>query len=168
MVKSLKNKYNLNMLGLIETKREVLTKYDVARLWGSSNAGWEFVESVGSAGGLLLMWDDGVFKVHNRYKGERWLCVKGVLTRTNFPCAFCLVYGAHGREAKKVVWEELSYVAGLCQVPLCFLGDFNEILHVEDRKGGASLPASAEEFKSWVHDMQLMDLSLTDRKYTWF
>ncbi|XP_072074014.1 uncharacterized protein [Arachis hypogaea] len=120
------------------------------------------------AGGLLLIWDEGVFQVDQRYKGERWLCVEGVLTKTNFRCAFCLVYGAHGREAKRGVWEELSYVAGLCQIPFCFLGDFNEILQVEDRKGATSLMASSEEFKEWVRDIQLIDLPLTDRKYTWF
>ncbi|XP_015953222.1 uncharacterized protein LOC107477679 [Arachis duranensis] len=168
MLKSLKSKYKLNMLGLVETKKEVITKYEVARLWGSSNAGWDFVEAVGTAGGLLLIWDDGVFQVRHRYKGERWLCVEGILTRTNFYCAFCLVYGAHGREAKRGVWEELSYVAGLCQVPFCFMGDFNEILHVEERRGNTGLTPSAEEFKFWLQDMNLVDLPLTDRKFTWF
>ncbi|XP_016185847.1 uncharacterized protein LOC107627529 [Arachis ipaensis] len=168
MVKSLKKKYNLNLLGLIETKREMLTKYDVARLWGNNSVGWEFVESEGAAGGLLLMWDEVEFKVQNCQKGERWLCVEGMLTKSNFLCAFCLVYGAHGREEKRGVWEELSYVAGLYQVPFCFLGDFNEILQIEERKGVTSLSASSEDFKRWMHDMQLIDLPLTDRHYTWF
>ncbi|XP_016206072.1 uncharacterized protein LOC107646400 [Arachis ipaensis] len=57
---------------------------------------------------------------------------------------------------------------GLCHVPFCLMGDFNEILQVEDRKRVNSLLASAEEFKSQVHDMQLMDLPLTNRKFTWF
>ncbi|XP_016191819.1 uncharacterized protein LOC107632665 [Arachis ipaensis] len=91
-----------------------------------------------------------------------------MITTTNFHCALCLVYGAHGREEKRGVWEELSYVAGLCQVPFCFLGDFNEIMYAEDRKGATSLPTTGEEFKRWVHDIQLMDLALTDRKYIWF
>ncbi|KAL4330288.1 hypothetical protein AHAS_Ahas13G0385100 [Arachis hypogaea] len=39
---------------------------------------------------------------------------------------------------------------------------------VEDCKGVTSLPASSEEFKGWVNDMQLINLPLTDRKYTWF
>ncbi|XP_016192885.1 uncharacterized protein LOC107633797 [Arachis ipaensis] len=168
MVKALKQKYKLNLLGLIETKRVVLTKYDVARLWGNGSVGWEFVESIGSVGGLVLMWDEVEFNVQHCHKGERWLCVVGVVTKTNFICAVCLVYGAHGREKKRGVWEELSYIAGLCQVPFCFLGDFNEILQVEERQGGTSLPASADEFQRWVHDMQLIDLPLTDRKYTWF
>ncbi|XP_072071906.1 uncharacterized protein [Arachis hypogaea] len=47
-------------------------------------------------------------------------------------------------------------------------GDFNEIVHVEERKDAASLPRSAEDFKSWIQDMQLVDLLLTNQKFTWF
>ncbi|XP_057755764.1 uncharacterized protein LOC130974943 [Arachis stenosperma] len=83
----------------------------------------------GLQGGLLLIWDDDLFKANNCYKGERWLCVERVMMKNNFNCAVCLVYGAHEREEKRVVWEELSYVVGLCQ---------------------------------------LVDLSLNDRKFTWF
>ncbi|XP_057760162.1 uncharacterized protein LOC130980508 [Arachis stenosperma] len=156
------------MLGVIETKREVISKFDVARIWGYSTIGWEYVESRGALGGLLLMWDDAIFKSSNCYKGERWLCVEGVLTKSNFNCAFYLVYGALGREDKRVVWEELSYIVGLCQVHFCLFGDFNEILQIEERKGAINLLASAEEFRDWVHDMQLVDLPLNDRKFTWF
>ncbi|XP_072081146.1 uncharacterized protein [Arachis hypogaea] len=156
------------MLGLVETKRQVLTKFDVARIWGYSSVGWEYVESTGASGGLLLMWDNELFKAVNCNKGEKWLCVEGVMMKTNFTCAFCLVYGVHEREEKRVVWEELSYVAGLCQVPFCFFGNFNDFLHIEERKGASSISVSAEEFKNWVQDMQLLDLPLNDRKFTWF
>ncbi|XP_015961390.1 uncharacterized protein LOC107485378 [Arachis duranensis] len=168
MVKTLKKKYNLNMLGLLETKRDVISKYNVARIWGNSTVGWKFVESLGAAGGLLLMWNEMMFQKSNCYKEERWLCIEGVLTKNNFQCANCLVYRTHGREDKWVVWEELSYIVGLCQVSFCLLGDFNEILQVEDSKGVMSLSVSAEEFKTWVQDMQLVDLPLTNRKFTWF
>ncbi|RYQ86962.1 hypothetical protein Ahy_B10g106568 [Arachis hypogaea] len=85
-----------------------------------------------------------------------------------FHCAICLVYGPHVRGEKNSMWEELSYIAGLCQVPFCYLGDFNEILHMEERKGTTSLSASAEDFRTWINDMELIDLALNDRKYTWF
>ncbi|XP_072064213.1 uncharacterized protein [Arachis hypogaea] len=114
------------------------------------------------------MWDDLLFKRLNCYKGDGWLCVQGMLTKNNFNCAFCLVYGAHIRNEKLMMWEELCYIVGLCQVPFCFMGDFNEILKLEERKGAASLPASAEDFKEWVQDLQLVDLPLTDRKFTLF
>ncbi|XP_016196133.1 uncharacterized protein LOC107637210 [Arachis ipaensis] len=168
MVKELRKKQKLNMLGLVESKMQAVTKFDVARIWGSDAVRWEFVGSEGTSGGLLLMWDDLLFRMNNCYKGERWLCVEGILLKNEFCCAFCLVYGAHNRIEKLAVWEELSFIAGLCQVPICYMGDFNEVLQVEERKGQDRLTASAEDFKSWVQDMQLVDLPLTDRKYTWF
>ncbi|XP_016178558.1 uncharacterized protein LOC107621018 [Arachis ipaensis] len=168
MVKTFRKKFNLHMLGLVETKKEVVTRFDVVQLWGNDRARWEFVEAEGASGGLLLMWDVTVFKLSNCYKGGRWLCVDGVMLKNNFWCAFCLVYGEHDREGKLVVWEELSFLSGLCQVPFCFMGDFNEIIQVEERRGSTSLPRSAVEFKSWIHDMELIDLALPDRKFTWF
>ncbi|XP_016195622.1 uncharacterized protein LOC107636639 [Arachis ipaensis] len=48
------------------------------------------------------------------------------------------------------------------------MGDFNEIVHVDERQGTDYLPRSAEEFKSWIQNMDLVDLPLIDRKFTWF
>ncbi|XP_025640952.1 uncharacterized protein [Arachis hypogaea] len=156
------------MLGLVETKRQLVTKFDIAKIWGNSCAGWDFVESNGVSGGLLLIWDDDFFKIRNSHKGERWLCFEGEVVKYNFQCAFILVYGAHDRNEKLTVWEELSYIAGLCQVPCCFMGDFNEIVQVEERRGTDSLPLSAEDFKHWIQDMGVVDLPINDRNFTWF
>ena len=103
MVKDLRNKFRLNMLGLIETKRQIVTRFDVVKIWGNGCAGWEYVESDGASGGLLLMWDEMSFKVNNCYKGEIWLCVEGVILKNSFNCAFFFIYGAHTREKKLVV-----------------------------------------------------------------
>ncbi|XP_016199799.1 uncharacterized protein LOC107640815 [Arachis ipaensis] len=168
MVKELKRRHRLNMLGLVETKRQLVTKYDVMKIWGNGCAGWEYVGSDGASGGLLLMWDDGFFKMRNCYKGERWLCVEGILLENSINCAVFLIYGAHNRDEKLVVWEELSYMAGLCPGTCCFLGDFNEITQVEERRGSDSLPLSAQDCKNWKNDMGLVDLPITDRKFTWF
>ncbi|XP_072062249.1 uncharacterized protein [Arachis hypogaea] len=142
MVRDLKNKHKVDLLGLIETKRQIVTKFYVARIWGQDGAGWEYVSSNGASGGLLLIWDESVFKIDHCYKGERWLCVEGVLVKSCFNCVFFLVYGAHSRDAKIQMWEELSYMAGLCQVPGCYMGDFNKIIQVEERQGTAGRSCS--------------------------
>ncbi|XP_016172594.1 uncharacterized protein LOC107614981 [Arachis ipaensis] len=168
MVKNFKRKNNVNILGLIETKKNEVTKFDVVQIWENDAVDWEYVGSEGASGSLLLMWDKIIFKLSNCYKGERWLCVEGVLKSNNFHCAFCLVYGANVREEKLTVWEELSFIAGVCQVPICYMGDFNEVVRVEERKGANVLTASAEDFRDWIRDMELVDLELNDRKFTSF
>ncbi|XP_057733775.1 uncharacterized protein LOC130948933 [Arachis stenosperma] len=130
------------MVGLVETKKQVVTRFDVTKIWGQDGFGWEYVGSEGASGGLLLIWNDLIFKMNNCYKGKR--------------------------VDKNHVWEELSYVAGLCQVLCYFLGDFNEIVREEERKGASGLTRSAKEFKNWIQDMSLVDLPLSDRKFTWF
>ncbi|XP_015954321.1 uncharacterized protein LOC107478701 [Arachis duranensis] len=145
-----------------------MTKFDIVRIWGSDVVGWEFVGSDGTSNDLLLMWNDMLFKMNNCYKGERWLCVEGVLLKNEFNCVFFLVYGAHTRVEKLTVGEELSFIAGLCQVPICYMGDFNEVIQIEERKGQDRLTMSAEDFKNWIQDMQLLDLPLNNRKFTWF
>ncbi|KAL4307216.1 hypothetical protein AHAS_Ahas16G0256100 [Arachis hypogaea] len=155
MLRYFKSKFRLDMLELVETKKELVTNLDVSRIWGRDGACWEFVSSIGTYGGLLLIWDEGIFKLTNCYKGDRCLCVEGVVVKDNFNCAICLVYGPHERAKKASVWEELSYIAGLVQVPFCCLGDFNEILHLEERKGATRLSASAEDFRAWINDMEL-------------
>ncbi|XP_016178092.1 uncharacterized protein LOC107620448 [Arachis ipaensis] len=106
--------------------------------------------------------------MRNCYKGERRLCVEGILLENPINYDFFLVYGAHSRDEKLVVWEELSYMASLCPGACCFLGDFNEIVQVEERRGSDSLPLSTQDFKNWINDMGLVDLPITDRKFTWF
>nr|XP_025616965.1 uncharacterized protein LOC112709287 [Arachis hypogaea] len=124
MVKNFKRKNNVNILGLIETKKNEVTKFDVVQIWGNDAVDWEYVGSEGASGGLL--------------------------------------------EEKLTVWEELSFITGVCQVPICYMGDFNEIVRVDERKGANALTASAEDFRDWIWDMELVDLELNDRKFTWF
>ncbi|XP_016168808.1 uncharacterized protein LOC107611390 [Arachis ipaensis] len=143
MVKDLKRKHRLNMLRLIETKRQLVTRFDVLKIWENGCAGWEYVGSEGASGGLLLMWDDDFFRMKNCYKGDRWLCVEGVLSENSIDCAIFLG-------------------------PSCFLGDFNEITQVEERRGFDGLPPSAQDLKDWINDMGLVDLPITDCKFTWF
>ncbi|KAL4381057.1 hypothetical protein AHAS_Ahas04G0095400 [Arachis hypogaea] len=45
---------------------------------------------------------------------------------------------------------------------------FNKIVHIEERKGTTNLSASAEDFRAWINDIELVDLTINDRKYTWF
>ncbi|XP_057745534.1 uncharacterized protein LOC130963432 [Arachis stenosperma] len=48
------------------------------------------------------------------------------------------------------------------------MGDFNKIVHIDERKEMNNLSTSAEDFRAWIIDMELVDLTLNDRKYTWF
>ncbi|XP_052107236.1 uncharacterized protein LOC127739765 [Arachis duranensis] len=46
---------------------------------------------------------------------------------------------AHTREEKLAVWKELSFLLEICQLPLCYMGVFNEVVQLEERKGASVL-----------------------------
>ncbi|PNY11564.1 hypothetical protein L195_g008173 [Trifolium pratense] len=53
----------------------------------------------------------------------------------------------------------------------CIAGDFNSISSVEERRGlsqGTSPTSEMREFRSFVEDLELEDLPLLGRRFTWF
>ena len=67
-------------------------------------------------------------------KGERWICVVGEERASEFCCAIVVVYGAHSRKDRPDMWKELEDIRSLVHVPLIFMGDFNEVLKLDERK----------------------------------
>ena len=53
------------------------------------------------------------------------------------------------------------------EVPFLRMGDFNEVLNVGERSGNSNFTRSMEDFRQWVEDMNLVDLPLIERKFTW-
>ena len=101
------------------------------------------------------------------HTGDRWICIEGRIKSSNFDCAVVVVYGMHSRRERQIMWEELSSMRENIELPFIFIGDFNEVLKLEERKGGVGCCRSIEEFNQWVNSLQLVDLPLGGRKYTW-
>ena len=53
------------------------------------------------------------------------------------------------------------------EVPFLRMWDFNEVLNVGERSGNLNFTRSMEDFRQWVEDMNLVDLPLIERKFTW-
>lgn len=47
------------------------------------------------------------------------------------------------------------------------IGDYNEILHQEERAENSRLSGSVQDFKDWIENLGLMDVVLARSKFTW-
>lgn len=47
------------------------------------------------------------------------------------------------------------------------MGDFNEVLHISERKGQSREKRSMRKFKAWGNSLSLIDIPLGGRRYTW-
>lgn len=65
-------------------------------------------------------------------------------------------------------WNLLSNLAGMSQLPWCIIGDFNDLLLEDDKKGRVDHPQWLfNEFRNAVLDCNLMDIQLVGYPFTW-
>lgn len=71
-------------------------------------------------------------------------------------------------EKSKLLWNNLSAVASLHQLPWLMLGDFNELLSRHDKLGGNPLnPRRVHLFKECLDSYSMVDLGFHGPKYIW-
>jgi hypothetical protein len=62
--------WKCDIVCLQETKLEFLDRRIIRSLWGNPYVDWEFLEAVGTAGGVLLLWDKRVVEKLDSFVGR--------------------------------------------------------------------------------------------------
>lgn len=114
---------------------------------GHDEFNWEDIPFVNEGGGLILIWDEKYFLKSNCRKGNRWICLEGKLIDKDFLVSILLVYGPNDRSGRATLWDELLALKAGIGSPMLVLGDFNEVLIPQERKGSSSISASITDFK---------------------
>ncbi|KAL5127649.1 putative ribonuclease H protein [Glycine soja] len=160
------------MLCIQETKREHIDKDMCQALWGNQNVGWEFLPSINSAGGLLCVWNEQVFKTVRRERGRGYILLEGVWTMENQKTYIVNIYSPCDNRHKRELWESLKQLRQQDPEGLwCFLGDFNSIRHHSERKGVTHRGRQANninEFNEWIADIEFEEIPSVGRQLTWF
>ncbi|KAK4721641.1 hypothetical protein R3W88_011874 [Solanum pinnatisectum] len=79
-----------------------------------------------------------------------------------------MVYGLHTCLDRRNMWYELNQYNMRCRQPWLVMGDFNSILHVEDRIMGSQVQETElRDFKQCLLDTRLTKLKTVGRNYTW-
>ena len=128
---------------------------------------WEALEAVGTARGVLVVWDKrslvllakkvGVFLVSCRFRSAE----------DGFVRAFIGIYGPLTRDVRSLLWEELGALRGLWEDPWCIGGDFNVIRFLCERSRVRRLYRAVRRFSNFIDDLELVDLPLKGGKFTW-
>jgi len=166
MVKRLIRSEQLHLIGLTETKVQEISTWDLKRCWGNCNADWEQVTARQNSGGILIMWNQQHFIKLNSFAMQRWLCVVGEIIESKTKCAFCVVYAPNSQHERLVVWDQLRRIKAQFQLPWIIMGDFNEVLHIHERRGATELTQGIRDFQSMVFDLQLIDMDI-GQSFTW-
>ena len=133
-VRRLVLKHQVDMLCIQETKREQIDKTTCQALWGDSDLSWESQPAINTAGGLLCIWNEKVYKVDRRVTGRGFILLEGLWTQDLQKISIVNVYAPCEADGKRALWESIRQLKDLHPGGLwCILGDFNSIRHPSER-----------------------------------
>ncbi|MCI26559.1 hypothetical protein A2U01_0047755, partial [Trifolium medium] len=141
----------------------------IHNLWGHSGVEWVSKSSVGLSGGMLLLWNSGLFRLKHVFNGEGFL---GISAEEDGKLIYIFnVYSPCSLQGKRRLWQELLNLKHNCQDgDWCVAGDFNAVSCRSERKGSSEGSWQSEwmEFHQFIEDMELVDVPMSGKKFTWF
>ncbi|KAL8148453.1 hypothetical protein AgCh_005718 [Apium graveolens] len=78
------------------------------------------------------------------------------------------IYGEPDRIRRSETWNLIKGLKSQSMVPWCLIGDMNNVVKQEDKKGGHSYPSwLIQGFRDTLEECELEDVELTGYPYTW-
>ena len=126
----------------------------------------EVYESDGASGGLLLTWRSPVvIETLNIEKNFIDAVVGGANDEKWRLTGF---YGEPKWEDKHLSWSYFRDLHSRMNIPWVVIGNFNEILYLHEKEGGARRPdRMMQEFREALVDCQLDDMGFMGDQFTW-
>lgn len=124
------------------------------------------VDVQGQSGGLALLWKyEGGCKVIEATRHFIEFEVENIQVGRWRYTGF---YGCPERRRRRESWSILKYLASKSNLPWCILGDFNDMMYRDEKRGGREHPSNLlMGFTDTIHDCGLRDLGYVGEKFTW-
>ncbi|GMJ12619.1 hypothetical protein HRI_004931100 [Hibiscus trionum] len=166
-VRTLFVRKKLKLLFIQETKVVDFSFSMFRRLGINQNFEKVFTPSIGSAGGLLSVWDSDFLKVSQVFTYPRFIAVLGTVKGSQHICGFLNVYGPAVEADREGFFTELLEFIKLHKVIWCIGGDFNAYLGAEEKIGFTVNSHTVNLFRTFIQNSALVDLPMSGGSYTW-
>ena len=125
-------------------------------------------DTIGYAGGIWLLWNTDAVDVSVLAATEQEIHAVIKVLASNFSWLLSSIYASPRLVERKILWNNLTQVASLHNLPWLLAGDFNEVLTSEDKFGG--LPINLRKssmFTNYLNTCGMIDLGFHGPRYTW-
>ncbi|XP_028123615.1 uncharacterized protein LOC114320750 [Camellia sinensis] len=151
---------------LPETKKTKILEAEVRLLWPKDNMEFMTVDSEGATGGLLCVWDPGVFQIAQCCSSRRFILLSGTFFNS-FEYAIVNVYAPNEVRLRNKLWNSFVKLKKDFPKLWCLGGDFNEIRNICERKGCSRRDKGMREFNEFIESCEVSDMPLSGKKFTW-
>ncbi|RVW24957.1 Transposon TX1 uncharacterized 149 kDa protein [Vitis vinifera] len=131
------------------------------------NLGWVSLDTRGSAGGVLVMWDKNVLEGLEAEVGSFSISCRFKNCEEGFVWVFSGLYGPCNGKERREMWEELAAVKGLWGDPWCIAGDFNAVRFPIEKSNGRQMSTMMRDFSGFIEEFELVDPPLGGGTFTW-
>ncbi|XP_035845770.1 uncharacterized protein LOC110943225 [Helianthus annuus] len=140
----------------------------VSAFWDNTSFDFDTVDASGRSGGLLSIWDPGIFVKKYFVSNRFFLATFGELKNSGEVITIINVYAPQEKNAKKQVWEDL--MALMSSTPggsWILLGDFNCVREACERRNSRFCDESANDFNSFINNVGLSEYAMMGCRFTY-
>ncbi|XP_074266455.1 uncharacterized protein LOC141589728 [Silene latifolia] len=156
----------IGLYGLVETKVKShnfnFVLNNIGNRWYGIN------NNVHHPGGRIwIIWLPQIFNVQMVSASDQQITVAVEDLNTGEKFWFTVVYGSNSDSDRIHLWHDLTTIKDSYSGPWCESGDFNNILHFNERLGGTVIWGELEEFGQCLQYCELVDIQAQGSFYTW-
>lgn len=126
-------------------------------------------EARGASGGIATIWDSNEWICNSTDTHQNWIRTT-LDSRTGGQSVIIYnVYAPNNYREKEVCWHSLkARIEGDQNSNLIVAGDFNLVLHANEKRGGSFTPDSSRgRLETIIQENDLVDVIPKNRRYTW-
>lgn len=158
--------HSIDIIGILETKKESFTSRMLNNL-SSNMSQWFQRPSLGLSGGILVGFDGSKFDLVNHWIGAFTISLHFKNKSDHFEWIYTVVYGPVLSSKRLAFFTELRLIHSYGIAAWLLTGDFNLIRYRQEKIGPSFNIALSNRFNSLISTLQLLEISLYDRKFTW-
>lgn len=161
---SLISSYKADIVAVLEPKVSGLKAVKFIKTSGFHRS--HRVEADNFSGGIWILWSNG-FNVDIVINHKQFVHFK-VTNMIGVWSWVTAVYASPINVVRMQLWSELGKMSNYIKGPWLLGGDFNTILHDEEKKGGSPKNRGAcRYFSRWFHNAKMIDLKFKGLRFTW-
>lgn len=158
---------SFDLVLLQETKLHNITPFKLASFLPASLANFVHLDAVGTSGGILTAWNNNLLRLKNSVIKDRSVSVQFECCSSNLTFWATNVYGPNAEIDRDSFFQEIIDLQPTISGPWIIAGDFNSVRSADDRNTGRVTVTETQRFNEWLHDLQVQELPLLDRNFTW-
>ena len=132
-VKSIIKTEKPDVIGIQETKCDIVDDGWVEDIWGGNEYGYAQLPAIGNSGGIILIWDTRTLTCKDAIGDERFIAVRGSWIGKEEDVFLVCIYGPHVTRQKASLWDRLAGLMSRWQGAWCIFGDLNVVRSGDDR-----------------------------------